>query len=92
MHRVYKHWRITISSGEGESRLRQAVLVVAKSADQKYPSLAELQNGLTALQRWVNDYAPASARKDWIVMQPIESLMHWPDDCEICGTDKSDGD
>ena len=91
-HRVFKHWRITISSGVGENRLRQAVLVVEGDPEQEYPSLDLLKNALTALQRWVNDYPPARERKDWVVMQPIESLMHWPDDCETCGTDKSDGD
>ena len=71
--------RLTISSGEGKARLRQAVLVAGayKSIGDAYPTLDGVERGIKALQRWVLEHA--SERTDWLLL-PFETLMHWPHD------------
>lgn len=72
--------RVTISSGSGQTRLRQAALYALPNFGDTAPTLDALLQTTQTLNRWIKQHAPD--REDWVVM-PLEYLNHF-DDCEIC--------
>jgi hypothetical protein len=77
MPEVWKELRITISSGEGDNQLRQAVAVARafRKIDDANPTLDGLFRGINYLKKWAERMYPE--RTDWIVTAQ-EHLMHWP--------------
>lgn len=80
------HLRVTISSGEGENRLRQSVIYMLPKFGMQEPTLDALLECVQKLDGWVKKYA--SHRHDWIVMR-FEYLNHFHP-CEECD-EESDG-
>ena len=83
---VFKVFRMTISSGTGESRLRQAVLVhfsEPESGDawsnDPSPTLTMVETAIGGLKKWITEKCPE--RTDWTVL-PFETFYNWPSDDE----------
>lgn len=76
--------RMTISSGSGETRLRQAAVYVLPKFDQEEPTLHAVLTLAQVLDRWVKQYAPD--RKDWVVM-PFEYFNDWPPNVKFFSED-----
>lgn len=69
--------RFTISSGEGDSQIRQAVIISGAfktlSAEER-PALKSIESGIAALRQWATEQYPD--RDDWKIME--DRPMYWP--------------
>jgi hypothetical protein len=75
--RPFRYLQLNISSGAGESRIYQAVIVRGgfDTLDPtEMPSLKAIEDGLTTLRDWIKRTYPD--RDDWKLC--IETRMHFP--------------